>query len=65
MKKILIRGGLQEHQRWQEICPCLCEAMGMGGGHIPVIVEVDDEAKTDSTVIWDGERTESTSRKDI
>lgn len=48
MKKILIRGNTQEHQRWQEdVCPCLTARMGTGGNNVPVIVEVDDEEDTD------------------
>lgn len=36
--KVLIRGGMQEHQNWQDnAAPCLTEAMGMGGGHVPII----------------------------
>ena len=35
-------GGLQEHQtpRTDGICPSLTAAMGMGGGQIPLIVEI-------------------------
>lgn len=39
---IFIRGGMQEHQTWQkDVSPCLTEAMGMGGGHIPIIMEFE------------------------
>lgn len=38
-KKVLIRGGLQEHQKWRDdISPTITEAMGAGGGNTPVIV---------------------------
>lgn len=41
---IFIRGGMQEHQTWQkDVSPCLTEAMGMGGGHIPIIMEIEGE----------------------
>ena len=38
----VVIGGLQEHQtpRTDGICPSLTAAMGMGGGQIPLIVEI-------------------------
>lgn len=47
-----IIGGLQEHQAWNfDHSPCLPSAMGMGGGHTPVVVnpitmEPQDAART-------------------
>lgn len=37
-----ILGGFQAHQNWSNkgICTTLTAAMGMGGGYIPVILEV-------------------------
>ena len=39
--KVLVKGGLQEHQEWRkdDVSPTLTSAMGMGGGNTPVIVK--------------------------
>lgn len=41
--EVMIRGGLQEHQKWREdVSPALTSAMGMGEGQTPVVSEKID-----------------------
>ena len=42
----VVIGGLQEHQtpRTDGICPSLTAAMGMGGGQIPLIVDITENS---------------------
>lgn len=44
---IEVRGGLQEHQKWNDCTtsPTLTEAMGMGGGQIPILKIKEATAK--------------------
>lgn len=40
----IIIGGMQAHQsiKTDGICTCLTSSMGMGGGYVPMIVEIKD-----------------------
>ena len=42
---IVLIGGLQKHQavKFDGICTTLSASMGMGGGYVPIIFEIDKE----------------------
>lgn len=41
----IIIGGMQKNQsiKTDGICTCLTSSMGMGGGYVPMIVEINNE----------------------
>jgi len=44
-EKLIAIGGMQKHQsiRSDGICPCLTSSMGMGGGYVPIIIQIENE----------------------
>lgn len=54
--EVLVLESNQNHARTEdtEICFCLTESMGLGGGYVSMIVEVTNELSRDSRMLESG-----------